>query len=140
MADREPFTMVLARTWRDPAFIDLGSDARLLFLWALSNPDAAMCGLYRATPTQMANALQRDGIPAGSTVARVAVALDQLEVKPLALYDEQTQVLWVVNRARHANRSPACAEHMAREIARVPECILRRRFRRAYPGLLDAAG
>jgi hypothetical protein len=137
----EPFGMVLQRTWRDPAFQQLGTDARLLFLWTLTGDrgaGAATAGLFRATRRDLVGALGEplDGW-AASMSRRLHFAVHQLQQKPLVLWDEDASLLWVVNRARHANRSPEVAAMIRRQVERMPQdSPLVDRFRSRYRGLL----
>jgi hypothetical protein len=138
------WAQVKAAVWEDDAFRALSSDARLIFLWSWTNPAATICGLYRASWRQLAAALgELRGGPGGGAsaqdadlVARVEPALAQLAAKPLLLYDETNEVVWAVNRARHANRSPKVAVAMQREFDRCPASPLKTKFKRRYSGLL----
>lgn len=132
------WTMVQHAVHDDPAYVELDADARLLFLWSFTNPDATLCGLYRASWRQLAGALAPlNGRVPPEMDARVEAALNALEQKPLLLYDEDTEVLWVVNRARHANRSPKVATAMRREYERCPASQLKAQFRTRYGRQLD---
>lgn len=125
--------MVYRGTWRDGAFLELSTDARLLFLWSWTNPDAALCGLYSASPRMLERALEeRDGGSDDELRARVAGALRELARKPLVLYDDDAEVLWVVRRAAYANRSPKVQVLLQREVAECPPSILKKRFLRAH--------
>jgi hypothetical protein len=127
------FAQVLAATWTDPQFLDLGTDARLLFLWALTNGRAA-CGLYPASVLDLERAL---GEGQGARGARVVHALAQLGRKPQLLYDDDNEVLWLVNRARHANASPRAARLMRSEWESCPRSPLRDLFHARYGQMLQ---
>lgn len=134
------WTMVLHALHDDPAYQELEADARLLFLWSFTNPDATLCGLYRASWRQLASALgPLNGRVPVAVDRRVEAALNALERKPLVLYDEEREVLWVVNRARHANRSPKVATAMRREFERCPASPVKDQFKRRYGRQLQLA-
>jgi hypothetical protein len=136
------WVMLEQAIWNDPAFVELDTDARLIFLWSWSNPEAALGGLYHASEKQLVLALSSNGtVLSGDPThdaSRLAAALEQLSRKPLLLYDDQAEVLWVVNRARHANRSPKVAVAIQREFDRCPPSPLKDRFQRKYRGLLSS--
>jgi hypothetical protein len=129
------FGMVDVATWDDEAFAALDTDARLLFLWSFTCREATICGLYTTSLRAMGRAI---ATPPDSTAAwreledRVFAALEQLAVKPVLLYDDNSEVVWVVNRARHANRSPKTAAAMRREFVACPPSPLRDQFAQAY--------
>lgn len=130
------FAILHTKMWRDPAFVDLTPDARLLFLWAWTNPEAAISGLYAVSAKRMAQALgAMPGDPASAWAAKVDAALKELAAKPLVLWDDDAEVLWVVTRAHHSNRSPKAAAVMTKELARCPPSPLKEAFIERYPAL-----
>jgi len=112
--------------WTDPDFVKLGPWGKLLFLWSWTNPGAALCGLYVASEKQMARGI-------GATPEQLREALSDNSRKPLLRYDADAEVLWVVTRARWANRSPKVAIAMQREVEACPSTPL-------LPPFLDAYG
>jgi hypothetical protein len=123
------FEMFHRRTWNDPAFLELSTDARLLFVWTWTAPANALCGLYHVSPRMLERALEeRPGASDGELRARVRAALLELAAKPLVLYDDDAEVLWVVNRARYANRSPKVAVLLRREVEECPPSPLKEKF------------
>lgn len=110
--------------WKDRDFRQLGSDARLLFLWSWTNPQASICGLYVATAFDLQLALAEP--PADWQ--RVLTALEELDAKPLLLWHEETEMLWIPSRVRHANRSPKVARAMQKEVDGLPASPLLERF------------
>ena len=129
----EVFKKVL---WRKADYLALSTDARLLFLWSWTNPDVGACGLYRASVRQLEDAL---GESPGAAPARerVGVALRELAEKPHVLYDDEAEVLWVVAKAKHADRSEAARDLMRREARRCPPTPLKDEFRRLYDRRLE---
>lgn len=125
-------------TWDDAAFKQLGADARLLFLWAWSHPGAGPSGLrWPVDAWDMA----RSFMPAetgkehhDSWFHRLVDAREQLALKPLVLYDPQGGVLWVVNRARYACRTPGAQKAVQAAYHRLPTTTpIRRMFAAHYP-------
>lgn len=100
-----------------------------MFFWSWTNPQSAICGLYVATTTDLRIAL-RDEPPA--TWHRVENALTELAQKPMVKYDRENEVIWVVNRVKHANRSPKVARAMQKEVGRVPDSPLLTEFVQRY--------
>jgi hypothetical protein len=124
------WAQVETRLWQDPAYVELGPDARLLFLWSWTSPDAAIGGLYVASMRQLGRALS----PAynAAVARRIEAAIDELARKPLLAYDFDTETVWLVNRARHSMRSPKVRVAIAREYERVPEGPLKLAFVMKY--------
>lgn len=123
------FELFHRKIWTRRAFLDLGTDARMLFIWTWTAPSNALCGLYHVSPRMLERALeQRPGPSSDELRDRVRVALQELAVKPFVLYDDDAEVLWVVNRARYANRSPKVAVLLRREVEECPPSVLKDRF------------
>lgn len=122
------FEMLQRKIWHDRAFMDLSTDARLLFIWSWTHPANALCGLYHVSPRQLERALEERRGSDPALRARVKAALDELAVKPLVLYDDDAEVLWVVKRAEYANRSPKVAVMLRREFEECPPSPLKDRF------------
>ena len=129
------FVLVECSMWEDLDFRGLSTDSRLLFMWAWMGPRASISGLHLATVGQMRKALQEE--PDQADENRVHAALDELAQKPLALYDYDAEMIWVVNRARHANRSPKVARSMQREVEQAPPTVLIKQFARKYGQMLQ---
>jgi hypothetical protein len=117
--------MIDKGTWTDDEFLALAPNSKLLFVWSWTNERAAICGLYEVS-------LRRASRETGLELLQVLEALAELALKPFVLYDEETEVLWVVNRAKHANRSPKVKMAMRREVERVPDSDLVDRFVELY--------
>ena len=132
------WAMVQTSMWRDPAFRELSTEARLLFVWSWTNEHAAICGLYTASERQVRAAIGESANGRAGDV--VALALEELGRKPLLAYDFDAEVLWVVNRAAHANRSPKTAVAMRREYERCPPSPLRDAFAARYGHALNLGG
>lgn len=128
----EGFELFQRRTWIDPAFVELSPDARLLFIWAWTGPTNALCGLYHVSPRMLERALAERRGPDDLLRERVRQALVELARKPLVLYDDDAEVIWVVSRAKHANRSPKVRVLLAREVEACPTSPLKEEFLRIH--------
>lgn len=123
--------------WNRPAFRVLSADARVLYFWTWTAPGRPLSGIGPASPRALERALEE--APGGDALLRERVrsALVELARKPLVLYDDDAEVLWVVGRVEHALRSPAMAVRMRREWESCPPSPLRDRFAEAYGHLLE---
>lgn len=139
-AGKGEFEMFYKRVWHRESFRSLSSDARLLYLWTWTNPDTAMSGLYECSPRRLERALdEREIVPRAELRRRVAAALLELAAKPLVLYDDDAEVLWVVGRVEHTLRSPTQAVRMIREWRACPPSPLKDRFEAKYKEVLGAS-
>ena len=127
------FAMLHAQTWADEKFLALSDDARLLFVWSLSQPDASVCGLYTCTTREMAAAFQENPTHPLTQGQRVQLALRELAEAGMVQYDPEWQHLWVVNRVKYQatsstrNYNPKAIRLMRTEVNNMPDCPLRRR-------------
>jgi hypothetical protein len=125
--------------WTDSKFMSLSTDARLLFLWAWTNDRAAICGLYECSPKQMKRGLGHQASEY-SQDERVEFALKELHDAGMVRYDDDNDVLWVVNRVKHANVSARAAKAMQREVRSCPDSPLVMAFLKKYGAELGFAG
>lgn len=129
--------MFYKRVWETGSFRALGTDARMIYLWSWTSPGPGrLAGLFQASPTQLAQALG-DADSLFGPRQRVASALRELAVKPLLLYDDEAEVLWVVGRVEHALRSPTQRVRMQREFVACPGSPLKDRFAATYGAQLQ---
>lgn len=132
------FVTVETKVWRDEAFLCLGPDARLMFLWAWSNERAQPSGIYRADPSEMVESFSRRGLLSADNVQRFVAAREQLAEKPLMLYDPKESLVWVVNRARYANRTMTTQAAIRRGWAAAPDSSpIKGMFRSYYRSLFQ---
>lgn len=86
----------------DVAVREVCCEARWLFVWGATNgAGASMTGLTRVSLIELREALGSGGRKAEERA--VTAALEQLGRKPLARYDFDYGLLWVVNRLRYEN-------------------------------------
>lgn len=127
--------------WDDADFNKLGADAKVIWLWAWTSPSASNTGLVRASHRSLARVLHRQG---RVTTQRVKTALRQLAAKPMALYDEEWEVLYVPTRTRwvleHETVGARAMVAMLLDYEEFPEdSALVKRWRKQYPRLLKDA-
>lgn len=122
---------VHAHTYEDPHFLALTAAARSLFLWALVGPESNAAGLFHATRFELTTGM--------GTGADLDATLAELEAKPLMLYDEPAALVWIINKARYANRSPKVAEVIRRQWQQAPRSPLRDDFANVYGPRLGIA-
>lgn len=122
------FSALKEELWRDRKFLSLTTDARLLFIWAWSPPHSTICGLYRTSWKQMKSGLGRCPDDKRLLDIRLQDALEELSAKDMLHYDPENEVLWVVNRVKHAAVSRRAAGLMVGEFRRAPESPLAEAF------------
>lgn len=128
---------VTGKLWTDTKFLDLSTDARLLFIWSWMPPHASVCGLYGASMKQLSRALGlSEHVASGEQIGRVLSALGELRERGMVLYDDENEVLWCVNRVKHAPQTPATVELMQQEVLACPESPLVDAFIARYGSLL----
>lgn len=104
---------VLQAIWTDPWFLDLPTDAKCLYLWAITTDHGNQAGLF---------VIGRRVIEfeTGMTAKRLDAALAETSGK--LAYDEATGALWVVGKAK---RVRAKTEQIAKSIRKaVVDCPL----------------
>lgn len=115
------YVIVKESLWTDAKFASLATDARLLFMWSWMPPHSTVCGLYGCSWKQLERALGYSQIVDDSRLGeRVGIALAQLESMGMLRYDTDNEVLWAVNRVKHAPTSEATIRLMQREVQRCP--------------------
>lgn len=127
--------------WDDADFKRLGPEAKLIFLWAWTNPSASNTGLVRATYRSLARAMHPQG---RVTDQKIRAALKQLAAKPLVLFDPEWSVLLVPTRTRWVLEQekvpPRAMVAMLLDLEEFPqESPLVKRWRKQYAGLVTEA-
>lgn len=126
------FRSVQTRMWReDEWFQDLDTDARLLFIYLFTNPSASISGIYRLPLRTMA-------FESGLPVQRVQQLLNQFSEQDKAHYADG--VIWVVKMRDNqlpGRISTQVETRLAKDIASIPDCELKRRYLIAYGYPID---
>jgi len=88
------FRTIQSQFWRDPKVRALSVDAKLLFLYLVTNDHSHISGIYYIPVTL----IQHE-----TTLSSKALreAFDSLTEASLVAYDTQTEVVWVINMLRH---------------------------------------
>ncbi len=85
---------VNTRFWRDNYILGLKPDARLLFLWAITNPETELCGAYQAAESSIQ-------FETGLSKKRIFELFEKFESDKKILYRDGWVV--VMNFTRHQN-------------------------------------
>lgn len=110
--------------WTDPWFLALNTDAKCLYLWAVTTPHGNLAGLY----TVAAPVIQ---LETGLTPARFDAALDALEGK--VAYFPATGAMWVRGKAKHTrSKTTQIARSVRKAVAACPEPVLQQAFIEKY--------
>ena len=127
------FRQIHTKIWKDPWFLDLESDHKLLFIYLFSNEQANMMGLY----------------PIALKVISFETGLDQQTVKEaLAQFTKDGKVeyqdnwIWIVKMFRYnANNpgSPKTQAHIRNTLEQVPDIPLKAKLIRHYSKMIPVA-
>jgi len=139
------FVFVHEDLWTDEKFLSLSTDARLLFMWSWMPPHAAVCGLYKATAEDIIRALGPSRMLKGDDdvqerLLRASLALRELHMAGMVEYDKANEVIWVVNRVKHAPHTPKAINYMQGEVFLCPDSPLVDRFISRWGRLLQING
>jgi hypothetical protein len=125
------FRQIHTRIWDDPWFQDLLPEEKLLFIYLFSNERAALCGLYELSLKTMAfeTGLRKDAI---------TLALHRFGQAGKAFWDGRH--VWVPNlRKYNETASEKVQIRIAKELAAIPDCELKRRYVAGDTTPLDVA-
>lgn len=118
------FRQVHCKTWRDDWFSELDVEAKLLWLYLITNQATSVSGIYQL-PRKFISL--ETGIP----VERI----DQImtEFKAAGKIDFDGSVIWVCKmREYQANDSPKVASRIARDIDTIPDCRVKGIYAKKY--------
>ena len=126
------FRSVHTALWRtDDWFQALETDARLFWIYLFTNPSASAAGIYRLTVRTMA-------FESGLAEKRVRELLAQFERDGKAYYENG--IVWVRKMREYqapGKLSPKMAAHYAAELAKIPDCRLKREYMIGYRYPID---
>lgn len=121
------YRSIHTKMWREDAwFQDLEPDARLFWVYLLTNPSASVSGIYRLTERTMV-------FECGLTQARVRELKKQFEKAGKAFFE--TDVVWVRKMREYQlteNPSSKVLIRADKDISSIPTCDLKIRYLRAY--------
>jgi hypothetical protein len=112
--------------WDDPWFADLEPDAKLFFLYLITNDRTNASGAYEVTVRQMA-------FETGLDAYRIDTLLTAFDTR-IEWYPEH-HIIWVRNFYRHNCHSPKMTVNAQRHVARLP-AQLRQNIGALYPDLV----
>lgn len=115
-------------TWDDPWFAELEPDAKLLFLYMLTNRRSTAAGVFEITERAMA-------FETGLTVKRVTDVLESISSR--VRWWPEYQTVWVRNFLRHQAPSPNLFKSAWNEMLDQPDDV-REEVGTFYPLLTDA--
>jgi hypothetical protein len=129
------YAPLMTTIWSDEDFVALDPDAQRIYLLALSQPNITYCGVVAYTPKRWAR------MSAGSTVADVESAVQDLVVAGFVRLDDDTEELWVRSFVRHNGvlTQPQLAKSMARSFEDILSAELREAFLLELPEDLPAS-
>lgn len=93
------YRQIHTHIWDDPAFEELSSDARLVFIWSFSNRHRNEACLYKITVKKIAS-------ETGLTAVKVKQALKELISAKMVGYDFEAHILWVRNALKYQTINP----------------------------------
>lgn len=117
--------------WSDERFFSLNSDAKLIFLYAITCDQSDWSGLF---PMSIALAEERTGI----SRKRVLSALRSLEETGLIVWDNERSVIWVVNmwsKQVRATPSKSQLRGVVKHLGMLPQCSNKQAFIEHYQRL-----
>ena len=92
------FRAVHTKLWTDREVEPLSKEAKLLFLYLLTNPHRSSSGLYPITRNRAAQ-------DCSMTVEEVDSAFEELAGAGLTLYDDETSTVLVLNAVKYLQRT-----------------------------------
>lgn len=119
--------MIDTATWDDPWFAELEPDAKLMFLYLLTNRRSTAAGAFEITVRHMA-------FETGLGVDRVTEVLDMLSSR--VVWWPEHQVIWIRNFFRHQAANDNFTKSARNFIAGLPVPV-QRIIAKQYPELVD---
>lgn len=116
--------------WRDAPFLALSSDAKALFIYSFTHsPESSITGLSEVSERALGRVLGDRQL--------VEPVLEELGAKPFVKYDWDAELLWCVNRMKHAHsKSPKWLKGARSIVERMPPSPIIDQFKRRYGDLL----
>jgi hypothetical protein len=113
--------------WSDPDFNTLTPNAKLVYVWAFTNPRCGMAGLYKVIPGAIA-------LETGLDADAITAALRELAETRFVQYERG--VLWVRSRVKHLRtKTPQIAKAIARDVEHIGNDPLQAAFLAEYRSL-----
>jgi hypothetical protein len=123
------YRTICTQLWTDPKVRGLSRDGRLLFVYLITNPHTHLCGLYYL-PQEIVK--KETGIP--DTLCHTLY--DTLSSLELALWDRDTETIFVLNMFRYQGRGEKNERSAATHLLSLHHCSLIGLFFQRYPAVL----
>lgn len=120
------FRSIHCKTWRDDWFPELDIDAKLLWLYLITNQAASVSGIYQLPKKFIA-------FETGIDIARVTQLIDMFRSDGKIEYDEDTSVVWVRKmREYQSNGSPKVQKRIETDFNTIPDCRVKGIYAQKY--------
>lgn len=118
MAD---FRTIYTRIWTDAWFSELEPDAKLMFIYLFSNPNASICGMYEMPRRNIS-------IDTGIALERVDELLAYFAAAGKVYFENG--IIWVVNLKKYndAGDGVKVAVRIAKDISAISDCRIKRMY------------
>lgn len=118
------YRSVQTKIWDDEWFTELETDAKLFFVYLITNHRASVAGIYRLLDKYAA-------VESGLTVERIHELYKEFEAAGKVFYENG--IVWV-KRLRHYQDtgSDAVGKRIGKDIDEIPDCELKRRYLEFY--------
>jgi len=116
------------RFWTDPKVRALSDEAKLVFIYLITNPHTHASGIYYLPRMFISH-------ETGLSATKVSNALDTLSKGHLALYDDTVEGIWVVNMLRYQGRGPKIKAAAESQLATFHKSFLVAEFLSHYEDL-----
>lgn len=114
------FRQIHTQIWKDDYFLELAPEEKLLFIYLFSNENTSLTGLYKISMRVIC-------FETGLDQRFVADTLSKFEQAGKVCYENN--LMWVINmRKYHETRSPTIKTAIAKDLARIPDCPLKKRY------------
>lgn len=124
------YRQIHTKIWKDPWFLELPPEHKLLFIYLFSNEQANLMGLYQIP-------LKVIAFETDLEVSTVEEALAHFAVDGKVLYEDN--YIWIINMFQYnANNpgSPKTQEHILNTLRDIPDIPLKTRLVQHYTGII----
>lgn len=105
--------IVHTKVWRDEWFVNLSKDAKLLWLYLITNDQINICGIYEITSREI---LFDTGVEATKEILN--------ELKPKAIFVKNWVFIPNIEKYNKYRNAPTNNKAFDNEINRIPDCII----------------
>ena len=119
------YRQISTHLWMDDKFLQVSPQARLLFLWMFTNPDAKSSGLFLFNDDVCQN-------ETGLSGRELHHCLKELIKIERVVFDDKVNMIWVINQFKHVFKSPKIIESTLREVNALPKSNIKENFFKKY--------